>query len=402
MFTSINRRLDAVNFFLADVQGGLGAFVSVFLVTAAGWSAAEVGVVLTVSGLIGILLHVPAGAVIDAVKAKRALLIGGAALLSCCALAIQQAPVGPVVFIADVVMSILGGVFAPTVAAVTLGLVPQEAFLGRLARNVIWDRIGNIFIAALAGAVGWWWTQRAIFFLVPLLGAASAAVIMSIPGDAIDHQRARAGAHASDRPLALWPLLTRNRPLLILGLIVASFHFANAAMLPLIGQKLGLAHPGLETAFTSALILIVQLVTIPVAATVGRMAGTWGIKPFLALACCALIARGVIFAATSNAAILVAAQVLDGIATGVWDVLLPLILADFVAGSGRYSASRGLLGMIQGVGGSLSNAAAGIVATAAGYNAAFGMLALFAGATLGLLALLPEVRPRQLGRAASD
>ena len=28
-------------------------------------------------------------------------------------------------------MSILGGVFAPTVAAVTLGLVPQEAFLGR-------------------------------------------------------------------------------------------------------------------------------------------------------------------------------------------------------------------------------------------------------------------------------
>ena len=171
-------------------------------------------------------------------------------------------------------------------------------------------------------------------------------------------------------------------------------------MLPLIGQKLGLAHPGLETAYTSALILIVQLVTIPVAAGVGRMAGSWGIKPFLALACCALIARGVIFAATSNAAILVAAQVLDGIATGVWDVLLPLILADFVAGSGRYSASRGLLGTIQGVGGSLSNAAAGIVATAAGYNAAFGMLALFAGATLGLVALLPEVRPRQLGPAA--
>ena len=71
-----------VNFFLADLQGGLGAFVSVFLVTAAGWSAAEVGVILTVSGLIGISLHVPAGSVIDAVRAKRALLIGGAALLS--------------------------------------------------------------------------------------------------------------------------------------------------------------------------------------------------------------------------------------------------------------------------------------------------------------------------------
>ena len=80
---------------------------------------------------------------------------------------------------------------------------------------------------------------------------------------------------------------------------------------------------------------------------------------------------------------------LDGIAVGIWDTLLPLMLARFVAGSGRYSASRGLLGIIQGVGGSLSNAAGGVVATMAGYSAAFGMLALFAGLTLCLVSLLP-------------
>jgi len=34
----MQNRLDALNFFLADVRGGLGAFVSVFLVTAAGWT----------------------------------------------------------------------------------------------------------------------------------------------------------------------------------------------------------------------------------------------------------------------------------------------------------------------------------------------------------------------------
>jgi hypothetical protein len=55
-------KLDTLNFFLADVRGGMGAFVSVFLVTAAGWSPAEIGVVLTVSGLIGIAAHVPVGA----------------------------------------------------------------------------------------------------------------------------------------------------------------------------------------------------------------------------------------------------------------------------------------------------------------------------------------------------
>ncbi len=72
------------------------------------------------------------------------------------------------------------------------------------------------------------------------------------------------------------------------------------------------------------------------------------------------------------------------------------MLAYFVAGSGRYSASRGLLGMIQGVGGSLSNAAGGVVATMAGYSAAFGMLALCAVLTLCLVPLLPELHPEDL------
>jgi predicted MFS family arabinose efflux permease len=112
MLWSLNHRLDAVNFFLADVQGGLGPFVSVFLVTAAGWTAAQVGIVLTIAGLIGICLHIPAGAVIDAARFKRAILIGAAVLLSACALAIQQAPILPVVFAADVVMAILGAIFA--------------------------------------------------------------------------------------------------------------------------------------------------------------------------------------------------------------------------------------------------------------------------------------------------
>ena len=77
------------------------------------------------------------------------------------------------------------------------------------------------------------------------------------------------------------------------------------------------------------------------------------------------------------------------------------MLARFVAGSGRYSTSRGLLGMIQGVGGSLSNAAGGVVATMAGYSAAFGMLALFAGLTLCLVALLPEMHPDEFRQSTA-
>jgi len=48
--------LDWLNFFLADVRGGLGAYVGVFLLTQAHWDQATIGAVLTVSGLIGITM----------------------------------------------------------------------------------------------------------------------------------------------------------------------------------------------------------------------------------------------------------------------------------------------------------------------------------------------------------
>jgi predicted MFS family arabinose efflux permease len=314
------------------------------------------------------------------------------ALLAACAIAIERYPTGTVVFSADVIMAVLGGVFAPAVAALTLGLVPERAFPARLARNAVWDRIGNLTIATLVGVIGWWWSQRTTFYLIPFFAALSAVIILTIPAHAIDHERARGfvQSQSSAQPQNVWTLLTANRPLLILALIAATFHFANASMLPLVGQKLGLAHPGMETALTSACIIIAQLVTIPVAILAGRKIELWGMRPLLAASCIALGLRGLAFAWFDNAALLVAAQVLDGVATGIWDVLVPIILADLVAGSGRYSMSRGFVGTVQGVGGSLSNVAAGSVVTFAGYSTAFAMLAAFALATCLLVALLPD------------
>ena len=390
--SGINSRLDALNFFLADVRGGLGAFVSVYLVTAASWTPAEVGAVLTVSGLLGIALHTPVGAMIDAMRGKRALLVGAVALLAACAIAIERHPTGPVVFAADVIMAVLGGVFAPTVAALTLGLVSERDFPSRLARNAVWDRIGNLTIAALVGAVGWWWTQRTTFYLIPFFAVVSAAIILTIPARAIDHERARGfvRGQSEEQAQGFVALLTENRPLLILALIAATFHFANASMLPLVGQKLGLAHPGFETPLMSACILVAQLVTIPVAIVVGRNAGAWGLRWLLAASCVALALRGAAFAWFDSAPLLIAAQILDGVATGIWDVLVPLILADLVVGSGRYSMSRGVVGTVQGVGGSLSNAAAGAVVMLGGYSAAFAVLSVFALLACGLAILLPE------------
>jgi predicted MFS family arabinose efflux permease len=399
-------RLDALNFFLADVRGGLGAYVSVFLVTAAGWSAAEVGVVLTVSGLIGIVVHAPLGALIDAVRAKRELLVIGVSLLAACAISIERLPTGPIVFTADVTMAVLGGVFAPTVAALTLGLVRPEEFAARLARNAAWDRIGNLAIAVLVGLVGWWWTQWATFYLVPFFALLSAAVVLTIPASVIDHQSARgfAADQTAERPQGVVRLLSENRPLLVLALIATTFHFANASLLPLIGQKLALAHPGYESALVSACIVLAQMAAIPVAIVAGKKADQWGRKPLLVVACLALVLRAIAFASFDSAPLLIAMQILDGIAAGIWDVLVPLMIADLVVGTGRYSLSRGILGTVQGVGGSLSNAASGILVVWLGYGAAFTVLGGFALMACGFVALLrkPEtVRAERLGACGS-
>ena len=87
--------LDWLNFFPAD-RGGLGAYVGVFLLTQAHWNQATIGAVLTLSGLIGITLHTPIGALIDATNYKRGLIIGGTCALAASALAIAWAPTFPV------------------------------------------------------------------------------------------------------------------------------------------------------------------------------------------------------------------------------------------------------------------------------------------------------------------
>ena len=161
----------------------------------------------------------------------------------------------------DILMAVAGAIFAPTVAAITLGMTPQQALPGRLGRNAAFDRAGNIFIAVLAGLVGWAFSQRAVFYLVPFFAVLTTLAVLSIPANAIDHDRARGLAHSRatdhEQP-ARWRVLLERRPLLVLTAANALFHFANAPMLPLLGQKLALAHPGVETAFISACIITAQ------------------------------------------------------------------------------------------------------------------------------------------------
>jgi hypothetical protein len=82
------RGLDWLNFFLADVQTGVGPFLAAAL-TARKWNPEQVGIVLTVGGLVGIAVQGPAGAVAQkAGFSVSFLLLGGIAVAAFVALAV--------------------------------------------------------------------------------------------------------------------------------------------------------------------------------------------------------------------------------------------------------------------------------------------------------------------------
>jgi len=213
------------------------------LLTQQHWNQAAIGLVATVAGIAGIVSHAPVGAFLDATRWKRGIIIAGVTVLSVSALAVAAAPVFPIVLAAQTAMGVAGGIFGAAIASITLGILGSRALAYPLGRNATFDHAGNVFIAVLAGGVGWWFTQSAVFCFVPIFSVLAGFAVRTIPARAIDHARARGLAEqmteAEERPSG-WLVLINCRPLLVFAMSTVLF-LANAPMLPLVGQKLALA-----------------------------------------------------------------------------------------------------------------------------------------------------------------
>jgi MFS family permease len=198
------------------------------------------------------------------------------------------------------------------------------------------------------------------------------------------------GGADHDQPSGFRVLLT-CRPLLIFAACAVLFHFANAAMLPLVGQKLALQDRNLGTSLMSACIGAAQIVMVPMAMLVGRKADAWGRKPLFLAGFLILPIRGVLYTLSDNPVWLVGVQLLDGVGAGLYGALFPLIVADLMEGTGRFNVAQGAITTAQGMGAALSTTLAGFVVVRAGYSAAFLVLAAIAGAGLLLFWLaMPE------------
>jgi MFS family permease len=385
--------LDWLNFFLADVQGGLGPFLAIFLTSSQHWNPGQAGIVLTLGGVATVLARSPAGALADATVHKRALIASAALAVAAAAAAIAVYPQFWIVAIAQGASGIADAVFPVAISAISLGIVGRKLFTSRVGRNEAWNHAGNVASAIAAGLAGYFIAQGAVLWIIAVLSVASCVAVYGIDAKAIDHDVARGEEVGQDgTPEALQLLLT-NKPLLWFTAAITLFHFANAAMLPLAGEKLSVGKPDSSPLFISACIIVAQLVMVPMAILVGRKADAWGRKPLFLAAFAVLPVRGLLFAIASDPYAIIAIQILDGVGAGLFGALFYIVISDFTRGTGRYNLAQGMSGASWGLGAALSNGVAGVIAARFGFSAAFLFLGVCAlGAFAIFLLAVPESR----------
>jgi MFS family permease len=153
----VRRPLDALNFFLADVRGGLGPYLAVYLLVERGWDEAGTGVVMSIATAAEIVAQTPAGALVDAIRAKRVLMAVAALAVTAVSLLLPWLTAFWSVAASQAIAHAASAVFGPAIAAVTLGAVGRQAFSKRIGRNESFNHAGNAFAALTAGVFAYIW-----------------------------------------------------------------------------------------------------------------------------------------------------------------------------------------------------------------------------------------------------
>ena len=390
------RALDWLNFFLADVQTGVGPFLAIYLAGYA-WDEERIGLALSVGGIAGILAQTPAGALVDQVHQKRTVIAVAVGSLALGSLLIAFLPTFWSVMSAQALIGATSSVFIPAICAISLGIVGHRMFDARQGRNQSFNSAGNVVAAVSMGVLGYLVSNRSIFFFVVICTLPTLLSLSQIRADEIDYERARGAGKSDDggQPVGAAALL-KDRPLVIFLVCAVMFHFANAAMLPLLGEMLAKGHGRSSMMFMSACVVTTQFTITMIAPWSGRKAGSWGRKPLLLIAFGALPVRAVLYTLTSNTIALVAIQILDGIGAGIFGVVSVLVIADLTKGSGRFNVTLGAIATAVGIGAALSQTIAGAIVHHSSFNTGFVFLAAIAAAAFGVLYFfMPETREKR-------
>ena len=365
----------AVSFFAADVQAGAGPFLGIYL-QAHGWGPDTIGTVLTLGAVISVLVTAPAGALVDAIYHRRAVVVAASALtIAAAALIWFSRGYWPIAF-SQIATAVGGSVMGTALTGLTLGMTGRRNFDRQYGRNQVANHAGNIAAAALSGAIGWWLGIVWVFALGAAFGLACIVCVLLIPARAVHRHYARGLSHEDDADRSQVRAdsvraLIRSRPLLLLALVLAAFDLGNSTLLPLYSMAQAAAHHRNASEITAANIIISQVVMLIAAVYASRATRRWGFWRVILVTLLTLPLRGVSAAWITAAWGIVPVQIFDGLGSGLQSVAIPSLVVHLLHGSGRVNLGQGAVKSVQAAGGCLSPLLGGWLASRFGYPTAF-------------------------------
>jgi len=397
---SAGRGLDWFNLFVANIQTGFGPFIAVYL-SGQSWTQTSIGLALSIGTVTSMLSQVPAGALVDAMKNKTRVAAFSVLVFTASALMFAIHPIRLFVYLAEVLHGISSCTLGPAIAAMSLVLAGRLGMALRLGRNARYAAVGNGLGAALMGACGQYLSERAVFYLtaaltLPALVALLPLRILSAArsgSSSTPSERAAAGPRSGPGPAPGSFRILADRRLLIFCVCAMLFTFGNAPLLMLISGTIT-ARGSNPSLLIGACIVLPQIVVAIASPAVGRFADRYGRRLVLIIGFVMLPLRALVISTTANSMLLIAVQMLDGVAGATFGVMVPLIVSDVAARSGRFNLALGAVGFAIGIGSTLSTSAAGWISDHFGMRYAFYCLAITGLAAVLIAAFaMPETRP---------
>jgi len=409
------RMLTAVNFFVETNR--LEPYTAVYLIQVAGWNEVHFGVVSLAMNNAMLIFQTPAGDLLDKTKKWKKIITAVAIVIAAFTTTMVVWTTNFwAILIGKTVEGICATIFLPALMALILGICETDSEVPSfIATTEVSNKIGSFVIVLACAVISWtaFPNVDAMFYLLGAGGLAAAAFTLAIPESSLDHDRARQLEERGDddkseerdveeelssgtddeadgkkaTPSRYCDLL-RNRSVLLFAFLTFMYHLANAAIVPLLAQYVAIiSTERSRLAWTSAILMIFFFSQAITAHAMSFAVDRFDHKRIMIVAFvllpvrCALISSMIIY--WSNPWALIATQIIDGLAAGIYDIMLPIVVKKLTKGSGRFGFTFGFTITCWRIGHGLSVFLSEMVVHELGYAAAF----LYLGC-VGILNLL--------------
>ncbi|TEY02341.1 MFS transporter [Campylobacter sp. US33a] len=376
--------LSWLNFFIADVRDGLGPFLGIFLKNH-GFLEGQIGLINSLASFSALVFGLPFGILIDKTLKKR-FIVGFCIFLIIIAVSLNYFFANfTFTLLAQIGIALSGAFLGPAFCAITLGVVGLNHYAKQTAKNEIYKHFGTLFGAILSFFCAYFYGIASIFMITALMGIISLFLLSLLKEKSINHKIARGELKHIKKESLLKSLMDKR--VLLLSFVMFCFHLSNAYMLPLLSQRahsMGVDSSGAYAALTIMIAQGTMIIVVFMCSKFILKKHDFKIYFYLIfISLLELIIRGFVAANFTHIVAMVFVQILDGIGAGITGVILPIMVAKILLGSGHVNAGFSLVLISGGVGGALSAMIAGFIAQNYSFFYAYVFLAFIA--FIGLL-----------------